>query len=116
MENILEYKGYMGRVILASDGQEFHGVVLNLRDSIFFHGRSLDELRTSLGRAVDGYLQQCAEQGCQPERPYTGKLMVRLPPDLHRRASVCAHKAGLSLNQWVIQAVNDLVVRQECQE
>lgn len=38
--------------------------------------------------------------GREPERAYSGKLMLRVPPDLHARAARAAELSRKSLNQW----------------
>lgn len=38
-------------------------------------------------------------------RDYSGRLQLRLNPDLHRRAAVLATEQGVSLNRWLSQAV-----------
>jgi predicted HicB family RNase H-like nuclease len=40
-----------------------------------------------------------------PGRTYGGKFVVRLSPDLHRRAALQAMARGESLNQIVIEAL-----------
>jgi predicted HicB family RNase H-like nuclease len=35
------------------------------------------------------------------ERPYSGKFMTRVPPELHRKLAIDAAEAGVSLNRYV---------------
>lgn len=105
MKNRLEYKGYLGEFSYEEGDEEMHGTVLNLRDTIHFRGKSLADLRQSFQDSVEDYLAWCAEEGRPPEKPYTGRFVVRLDPDLHRRISVRAQASGMSLNQWVNQAL-----------
>lgn len=105
MKNRLEYKGYLGEFSYEEGDEEMHGTVLNLREVIHFRGASLAELRQSLQASVEDYLARCAEEGRSPEKPYTGRFVVRLDPDLHRRISARAQASGMSLNQWVNQAL-----------
>ncbi len=70
-----------------------------------FQGSCVAELKQSLQDSVEDYLRWCAEEGVEPEKPYTGKFVVRLSPDLHRRISLKARAAGVSLNQWVSDAL-----------
>jgi len=65
----------------------------------------VDEAKQAFRDPVDDYLEFCAKRGEQPERPFTGKLMVRLPPELHRKVYVAAKQAGTSLNAWITQAL-----------
>ena len=55
--------------------------------------------------ALPPYLAFCAKRGEEPEKPFTGKFVVRIPPDLHRKVYVAAKKSGASLNSWILQTL-----------
>ena len=105
MENTIEYKGYIGQFSYEPGDEAFHGIVLGLRDVIHFQGTCVDELKQSLAESVDDYLAWCQAEGVAPEKPYTGRFIVRIAPELHRTLSVQAQAAGVSLNQWVADAL-----------
>ena len=98
---MLNYKGYTGRVEFDDEAGIFHGEVLDLRDVVTFQGRSVDELEQAFRDSIDDYLDFCAERGEEPDKPFSGRLMLRLPPELHRKAYVHAQREGKSLNQWI---------------
>lgn len=100
---MLEYKGYRGRVELDDEAGLFHGEVLDTRDVITFQGKSVEELKLAFRESVDDYLDFCKERGEQPDRPFSGRLMLRLPSELHRRVYVEARREGKSLNQWITE-------------
>ena len=62
-------------------------------------------MKSAFRESVDDYLAFCAKRGEEPERPFTGKFVVRIPPDLHRKVYVAAKKSGSSLNSWILQAL-----------
>ena len=76
----MKYKGYTAHIEYDEEGGIFHGEVLDLRDVITFEGRSVAELRSALRDSVDYYLEFCEKRGEEPDRPFSGRLMVRLPP------------------------------------
>jgi predicted HicB family RNase H-like nuclease len=84
----------------------FTGHVIDLRDEIYFEGDSVESLEASMRRAVDHYLAVCQERGEEPARPFSGKLNVRLGPELHRAAATAAASEGESLNNWLIRVVD----------
>ena len=88
---------------------EFVGRVLGLRSIISFHGKTVAELRRAFAAAVKDYLGDCEEQGVSPDKPASGKLLIRVPPDVHSRALVKAQSAGKSLNQWAMEALERAV-------
>lgn len=98
---MMEYKGYVGHVAFDEEAGVFHGEVINTRDVITFRGESVKELKRSFKESVDFYLEMCARRGEEPERPFSGKFMLRLDPALHRRLVITAKEAGLSLNAWI---------------
>ena len=101
---MMEYKGYLGKVEVEDD--DFYGVVVNLhRDHVDFRGRTIDEVRDAFHESVDFYLQGCEEDGEEPERPFSGRFVVRLPPATHRRASTLSRIENRSLNAVVADAI-----------
>jgi predicted HicB family RNase H-like nuclease len=102
---MIEYNGYTGVVEFDPDLSLFTGHVVDLRDEIYFEGESVEELMESMQRAVDHYVRVCEARGEEPDRPFSGKLNLRLGPDLHRAAAVSAAAEGESLNTWLTKLV-----------
>lgn len=98
---MMKYKGYTGRVEFDDESGIFHGEVIGLKDVITFQGRSVDELESAFRDSVDDYLEFCQERGEEPDQAFSGRLMLRLPPELHRKAYLGAKSEGKSLNQWI---------------
>lgn len=97
----MKYKGYVAEVEFDEKAEIFHGEVVNLRDVITFEGKTVDELRQAFQDSVDDYLEFCAERGEEPEKPYSGRFVVRIEPELHRRIAVEARRRGMSINALV---------------
>ena len=98
--NTMTYKGYTARIEYDERDNIFVGRVLGLRSIISFHGENVSQLRHELEMAVDDFLNDCKEQGIKPEKPASGKLMLRVPPEVHGAALIAAQASGKSLNQW----------------
>ena len=109
MIEMLNYKGYTGRVEYDDEAGLLHGEVIDLRDVITFQGKSVVEIETSFRDSVDDYLEYCRGRGEEPDRPFSGKLMLRLPPELHRKVHVRAHHEGKSMNQWISERLEKVV-------
>lgn len=108
---MMEYRGYIGKVEV--DGDEFYGTVVNLhRDHVDFRGKTIDEVRQAFYDSIDFYLAGCAKDGEDPEKPFSGKFVVRLPPITHRRASTLARIKDQSLNTIVAEAVEEYLSAQ----
>jgi predicted HicB family RNase H-like nuclease len=97
----MNYKGYVGQVTFDDEANIFHGEIINTRDVITFQGKSVDEIREAFKDSVDEYLEWCKEEGELPDKPFSGKFVVRISPDLHRSIVCSAKKEGKSLNRWV---------------
>lgn len=102
---MIEYKGYTGVFEFDAELDLFSGYVVDLRDQIYFEGESVEQLKASMHRAVDHYLEVCAARGEEPEKPFSGRLNVRLGADLHRSVAVAAAARGESINSWLIHVV-----------
>jgi predicted HicB family RNase H-like nuclease len=100
---MLRYKGYTGYVEFDDEAGIFHGEVLDLRDVITFQGKSVEEIEQAFRDSVNDYLEFCEERREEPDKPFSGRLMLRLPPHLHRKAYVSARSEGKSLNQWIAE-------------
>jgi len=81
--------------------------VVNLSDVVTFQGRSIDELKAALADSVEDYLDFCRQEGVEPGKPYSGKLHLRVGPDLHRAAAEAAAVSGKSLNAWIVEAMTE---------
>ncbi len=103
---MMEYKGYFAKVEFDDDANIFHGEIFNLRDVITFEGETVSELKQAFKDSVDDYLDYCAERGEKPEKPYSGKFVVRVEPELHKNITIEARKMGKSLNVWVKDALS----------
>ena len=105
---MMQYKGYSGKVEYDDDAEIFHGEVIGLRDVITFQGKTVDEIKHAFKESVDDYLDFCVQLGQAPEKPFTGKFMLRLTPDLHRKVFVAAKQSGESINGWVVDQLQHI--------
>jgi predicted HicB family RNase H-like nuclease len=106
---MMDYKGYIGHVEFDHEAELFHGEVINTRDVITFQGKTVEEIKSAFRDSVDDYLAYCVKLGQQPEKPFTGKLMVRIPPDLHRKIYLAAKQSGESINAWIKEQLEQRV-------
>ncbi len=114
MNSTLRHKGLTARVEFDADDGILWGKVLGLPDqvSITFEGQTVQELRQDFERAVDFYLEECARTGVAPLKPASGKLMLRVPPEVHSAALTAAQAAGTSLNQWAAKVLMQAATQQ----
>jgi predicted HicB family RNase H-like nuclease len=108
----LEYKGYIGKIEIDDESGILHGEVINVRDVITFEGKSVDETQKAFRASVDDYLAFCAKRHESPDKPFTGRLVVRLPAELHRKAYIQAKLKDKSLNGWVTEVLQSALKKQ----
>jgi predicted HicB family RNase H-like nuclease len=96
----MTYKGYLARIDYDDRDGIFVGDVLGINGIVCFHAESVGELRGAFEEAVDDYLASCAKLGKTPQRAASGKLMLRVAPEIHSAALIAAQAHGQSLNQW----------------
>ncbi len=109
---MMEYKGYIGKVEIDDEVGILYGEVINVRDVITFEGTSVEEIQQAFHESVDDYLAFCVQRGESPEKPFSGKFVVRLPAELHRKAYIQAKLKNKSLNRWVTEVLQSVLRNQ----
>jgi predicted HicB family RNase H-like nuclease len=99
----MEYKGYTGIPFIDEESESLYGHVIGLRDVITFQGETFTELTQSFRDSVDEYLDFCESLGRTPEKPFSGRLLLRIPPELHRKLSVASEASKMSLNALILE-------------
>ncbi len=102
---IMIYKNYTAEVEIDPDAKVLAGRVLHLRDVIVFEGATVEDAERQFHASIDDYLAWAAEDGFEPDRPYSGKLPFRTTPEHHRKIALAAARAGKSINAWMDEAV-----------
>lgn len=109
--NAMMYKGYSARIDYDAEDRIFVGRLAGISDIAVFHGATVDELETAFHETVDHYLEVSKRIGRPAQKPYSGRLLLRLKPETHAAMAVAAELAGTSLNQWAAQALDDAARR-----
>lgn len=103
--NAMQYKGYTASMVFDAEDKIIVGRVLDIDDIISFHGESVSEFEVNFHAVVDDYIAACAKLGSKPEKPASGKLMLRIAPEIHAAALKAAARSGVSLNKWAEKAL-----------
>lgn len=106
---MMKYKGYYGVVQYDDEARIFHGEVINTRTVITFQGTTVDEIETAFRDSVEDYLDWCKERNKEPEKPFSGKFVLRLSPELHSRLNIKAKIDNKSLNTFIVQTLERTV-------
>ena len=107
---MLKYKDYQAKVDIDYETGALYGRVINIRDIIFFEADSFEQLKKEFQFSIDDYLAMCAERGEDPNKPCSGKISLRVSPELHRAAVSAAILEGISLNAWLSKTIEKAAI------
>lgn len=110
MKDIMIYKDFIGSVHYSTDDEVFFGKIEGINDSIGFEGHSVEELKSSFREAVEDYNELCSINGKEPQKAYRGSFNIRISSELHKKAAQVALIKGISLNQYIEEAIEAKVL------
>jgi len=103
----MQYRGYEANMIFDVEDKVIVGRILDVDDIITFHGESVEEFESNFHTVVDDYIAACEKLGAVPEKPASGRMMLRVSPTVHAAALKAAARNGVSLNKWAEQALGN---------
>jgi predicted HicB family RNase H-like nuclease len=101
---MIMYNGYTAVLEVDVPSGTIVGHVIGIRDELVFQGNTAEEAVAGFHRTVDYYLARLAEEGLQPERPFSGRFNVRIDSETHRALVLDAEARRISLNDVVKRA------------
>ena len=110
MKATMEYRGYTALIEYSAEDECLVGRVVGITDGIGFHGDSVAQMKREMKLSVDAYLTACAKTGRKPKTPFSGKILLRVPPTLHSGIVRAAEITGQSANQLIVNAVSAYLV------
>ncbi|MCY3656232.1 MAG: toxin-antitoxin system HicB family antitoxin [Chloroflexota bacterium] len=100
---------YHIEIVASEDEDGDSGWVAEVRElqGCLAQGRTHDELFQNIERAMSAWIDDALEAGDPVPEPHeepsrSGRVLVRMPPWLHRDLVVAAEREGVSLNQLVV--------------
>lgn len=103
----MNYRGYTGHVVYDDEAKIFHGEVMDTKDVITFQGKSVDEIESAFRDSIEDYLDFCKELQEKPDKPFSGKFVVRISPAIHHQIFLKAVQSGKSLNRWITEILTN---------
>lgn len=102
---IKSYKGYVPEVWYEPDDKAFHALAQGIRNVIHAEAETLDAIQKEFEISVDTYLEFCEAEGVEPQKPKSGKLAVRMAPEIHEIVAMAASNDAKSINQWITEVL-----------
>jgi len=99
----LKYDRYTYRVTWSDEDKEYVGLCAEF-PSLSWLARTPEAALKGIRKVVADVVKDMQESGDPipdpiASRQYSGKFMVRVPPEVHRKLAVQAAEAGVSLNR-----------------
>lgn len=101
------------RIVVPVENSGFHAEILEF-PGCYAEGSTLDEAYDNLESAAESWIQTAIEQGQEIPEPsnsmtYSGRIVLRLPRLIHKRAAQLAERDQTSLNTYLVSAVSQKV-------
>lgn len=104
-DNILTYKDFIGTVSFSAVDNVLHGKLTGINDLVTYEGESVNELKLAFEEAVEDYIETCKMLDKPLFKSCKGSFNVRIPQELHYKASKLANVLNISLNKFVQSAL-----------
>jgi len=113
---VTESPRYPKHVFWSDEDEGFIAIAPDLPGSSAF-GETEAEALAELDQAIEAWIEAARAAGNTvpaPSRPASrdlpsGKVLVRMPKGLHRRAALCAEREDVSLNQFIVACLAEAV-------
>lgn len=101
------------RIVIPVEDGSFHAEILEF-PGCYAEGSTLDDAYDNLESAAASWIQAAIEQGQEIPEPsssmtYSGRIVLRLPRGIHKRAAELAERDQTSLNTFLVSAVSQKV-------
>ena len=108
--NTMIHDGYIATLEIDEETGVISGIVSNVRATLHFQGTTVADVRAAFVDTIADYKDWCASEGREAEKPYSGTLSLRLPPELHRKVATAAAMAGKSVNGFIAETLEAVAV------
>jgi predicted HicB family RNase H-like nuclease len=102
---INSYKGYSAKISIDEDQGVLHGEVLGINDVVTFQAANVGDIVKEFHNSVDDYLDFCRQRDEAPDKPYSGRIVLRMDPEIHRKLAMRSKQKNESINDLIVSAV-----------
>ncbi len=107
MNNIMIIDGQKAVITFDPDIGMFRGEFTGLSGGADFYAADVEGLQREGATSLRVYLEACRKEGIEPLAKASGQFVLRVPPAVHRAATIAAKAAGKSLNAWATDAIRE---------
>ena len=105
MINQMTINGFKAIITYDSDIDLFRGEFVGLNGGADFYAADAEGLRREGAISLKVFMDACQEDGVEPFKTYSGKFVLRIPPEDHAAVYRDAIASGKSLNQWAVEVL-----------
>lgn len=109
MMNLMSINGYRAFIQYDPEIEMFRGEFTGLNGGADFYANNIENLKKEGAVSLKVFLASCKERGIEPKKQYSGKFNVRIPKNLHADIASVSIAEGKSLNQWVVETLDNAV-------
>ncbi|OOR91343.1 DNA repair protein [Moraxella caviae] len=101
MNNTMIIDNHKALITFDADLQMFRGEFIGLNGGADFYSDTVEGLQREAHLSLQAFLRTCKENGIKPYQQYSGRILTRLPSELHEQVAHTAIAQGISINQFV---------------
>ena len=107
MINQMTLNGVKAVITYDSDIDLFRGEFIGLNGGADFYAPDAEGLRREGAISLKVFMDACKEDGVEPFKAYSGRFVLRIPPEDHAAVFRAAMASGKSLNQWAVEVLKE---------
>ena len=111
MNNLMDFDGYKAVICYDPEIKMFRGEFAGLNGGADFYATNVEDLYKEGRQSLQEFLQVCEEEGIKPRKPYSGRLNLRIDPELHEAVALKAAAKNQSLNQLINESIRQAIAR-----
>lgn len=109
MKNVMEFGDHSAVISYDPEIQMFRGEFVDLNGGADFYADNLNDLRKEGETSLRVFLEYAKEKGIAARKQPSGKLVLRLKPEVHRKYKVLASARNVSLNQLLNETLEKAI-------
>ena len=109
MKNVMKFGEYDAVISFDPEIQMFRGEFIGLNGGADFYADSIDKLQKEGETSLRVFLDFAAEKNISPKKQFSGKLVLRLKPEIHKKYKILASAKNVSLNQLLNETLEKAV-------
>jgi len=109
MKNIMKFGEYDAVISFDPEIQMFRGEFIGLNGGADFYADSIENLQKEGETSLKVFLEYAKEKNIAPKKPVSGKLVLRLKPEIHEKYKLLASAKNISLNQLLNETLEKAI-------